>query len=198
MSRRSCCLLPLKAWRISGALVETRRRGGESALRSGGKSEGRAWREVSAVVWWGGWMEMECCDWWSPAYMTLSKMMTLLSSVPGDMEVRDLMSGAMYSRWWTPHTGVVRWAQRCNTTGSVTAPWITSPSGFQFSLTKFCSLSFDYPENFSLMCETDWTKFFPSEKKNHKKIKFSRERSSSFVPLKFPFTQFDSVFSMTR
>lgn len=60
-------------------------------------------------------MEMERCDRRSPAYMTLSKMMTLLSSVPGDSEVRDLMSGAMYSRWWTPHTGVVRWAQRCNT-----------------------------------------------------------------------------------
>lgn len=43
-------------------------------------------------------METECHDWWSPAYMTLSKMMTLLSSVPGDSEVRDLMSGAMYSR----------------------------------------------------------------------------------------------------
>lgn len=43
-----------------------------------------------------------------PAYMTLSKMMTLLSSVPGDSELRDLMSGAMYSRWWAPHTGVVR------------------------------------------------------------------------------------------
>ena len=34
----------------------------------------------------------------APTYMTLSKMMTLLSSVPGDREVRDLMSGAMYSR----------------------------------------------------------------------------------------------------
>lgn len=59
------------------------------------------------------------------AYMTLSKMMTLLSSVPGDSEARDLMSvsGAMYSRWWAPHTGLVRWAQRCNTAdqGSPTA-----------------------------------------------------------------------------
>lgn len=49
-----------------------------------------------------GWMEMqvetERCDWWSPAYMTLSKIMTLLSSVPGDSELRDLMSGAIYSR----------------------------------------------------------------------------------------------------
>lgn len=44
-----------------------------------------------------GWMEMEHSDWWSPSYMTLSKMMTLLSSVPGDKDVRDLMSGAMYS-----------------------------------------------------------------------------------------------------
>lgn len=31
-------------------------------------------------------------------YMTLSKMMTLFSSAPGDMELRDLMSGAMYSK----------------------------------------------------------------------------------------------------
>lgn len=37
-------------------------------------------------------------DGWRYVYMTLSKMMTLLSSVPGDSELRDLMSGAMYSR----------------------------------------------------------------------------------------------------
>lgn len=43
-----------------------------------------------------------CCRWagcgWRTAYITLSKMMTLLSSEPGDSEVRDFMSGAMYSR----------------------------------------------------------------------------------------------------
>lgn len=31
-------------------------------------------------------------------HMTLSKMMTLLSSAPGDRELRDFTSGAMYSR----------------------------------------------------------------------------------------------------
>lgn len=31
-------------------------------------------------------------------YMTLSKIMTLLSSAPGESELRDLTSGAMYSR----------------------------------------------------------------------------------------------------
>lgn len=60
----------------------------------------------------GGGGEAGCTR--SATYMTLSKMMTLLSSVLGDIEVRDRMSGAMYSRWWAPHTGVVRWANRCN------------------------------------------------------------------------------------
>lgn len=48
-------------------------------------------------------------------YITLSKMITLFSSVPGDREARLLISvsGAMYSRWWFPHTGLVRWSQRC-------------------------------------------------------------------------------------
>jgi len=47
-----------------------------------------------------------------PAYMTLSEMTTLLSSAAVDRELRDLMSVDMYSKWWAPHTGVVRWAQR--------------------------------------------------------------------------------------
>lgn len=49
------------------------------------------------------------------AYMTLSKTMTLLSSVAppgGRAGVLLWASGAMYSRWWGAHTGVVRCAQR--------------------------------------------------------------------------------------
>lgn len=81
----------------------------EASVWVGGKAEGRVWCcRLSGRRWMDG-------RGWSPAYMTLSKMMTLLSSMPGDMELKDLISGAMYSKWWAPHTGVVRWAQRCKT-----------------------------------------------------------------------------------
>ena len=61
------------------------------------------------------------CLWRRPplqtsVYMTLSKMMTLLSSELGERGQPRLLKSAsevMYSRWWGPHTGLVRSAQRC-------------------------------------------------------------------------------------
>lgn len=56
----------------------------------GGERSHDLWSHQSALEGWFG-----RSGGWSSTYMTLSKMMTLLSSVPGDMELSDLMSGAM-------------------------------------------------------------------------------------------------------